>query len=66
MAVKRAMKKGRTEVRVGSLLAEVQRAADSIRQRAYELAAARDFAGGQDLDDWLKAERQVVGAASHS
>ncbi len=59
MAVKRAMRKGRTEVRIGSRFAEVQRAADSIRQRAYELAAERGFAGGHDLDDWLKAESEL-------
>jgi len=59
MAVKRVMKKRRTEVRVGSVLAEVQRAADNIRQRAFELAAARGFAGGHDLDDWLRAENEL-------
>lgn len=59
MAVKKVIKKRRSEVRVGSVLAEVQRAADYIRQRAFELAAARGFAGGHDLDDWLEAEKEL-------
>ncbi len=59
MAGKRVIKKNRTAVRVGSAVAEVQRAADRIRKRAYELAAERGFAGGHDLDDWLKAENEL-------
>lgn len=29
-----------------------------IEQRAYELAEARGFAPGAELDDWLQAERE--------
>ncbi len=31
---------------------------DQIRQRAYEIHLARGGAPGQDLDDWLQAERE--------
>jgi len=30
-----------------------------IAERAYELAAARGFAPGAELDDWLTAEREI-------
>jgi hypothetical protein len=32
---------------------------DRIRQRAYEIHQARGGAPGQDLDDWLQAEREI-------
>lgn len=30
-----------------------------IAQRAYELAQARGFSPGAELDDWLQAEREI-------
>ena len=39
---------------------------DLIARRAYELYEQRDRQDGGALEDWLNAERQVVGAASHS
>lgn len=30
-----------------------------IAQRAYELAARRDFSPGHELEDWLQAEREI-------
>ena len=30
-----------------------------IAQRAYELAQARGFAPGAELEDWLRAEREI-------
>jgi hypothetical protein len=39
---------------------------DLIARRAYELYEQRDRQEGGALEDWLNAERQVVGAASHS
>jgi HSP20 family molecular chaperone IbpA len=59
MATKIAATKHYPEVTIGNLLAEVQRAMDSICQRAYEFAAERGFATGHDLDDWLKAESEL-------
>lgn len=32
-----------------------------IKSRAYELYLARGAEGGQDLDDWLTAEREICG-----
>jgi len=32
---------------------------EQIERRAYELAAQRGFAPGQEMDDWLQAEREV-------
>ena len=32
---------------------------ERIEQRAYELAARRGFAPGQEMDDWLQAEREI-------
>jgi hypothetical protein len=39
---------------------------DLIALRAYELYEQRDRQEGRALEDWLNAERQVVGVASHS
>lgn len=33
---------------------------DRVAQRAYELYLARGCGEGQDLDDWLCAEREVA------
>lgn len=59
VATKCPVEKRCTELNIGTLLDEVRTAAGSIRQRAYELASERGFAGGQDLDDWLKAENEL-------
>jgi hypothetical protein len=32
---------------------------DAIARRAYELYVARGGSDGQDLDDWLQAEREI-------
>jgi len=34
---------------------------DRIAMRAYELYLARGGQGGQDLSDWLEAERELAG-----
>jgi hypothetical protein len=33
--------------------------ADRVAQRAYELFLARGGGDGQDMDDWLSAEREL-------
>jgi HSP20 family molecular chaperone IbpA len=48
-----------SDVTIGNLLEEVQRAVGSICRKAYEFAAERGFATGHDLDDWLKAENEL-------
>lgn len=35
--------------------------AECVRHRAYELFEARGRNPGQDLDDWLQAEHEVLG-----
>jgi hypothetical protein len=35
---------------------------DRVAQRAYELYMARGCADGQDVDDWLSAERELTGS----
>ena len=34
---------------------------ERVRQRAYELYEARSREDGHELDDWLKAEAEIVG-----
>ncbi len=41
-------------------------AQDRIARRAYELFERRDRQEGAALEDWLNAERELVGAASNS
>jgi Protein of unknown function (DUF2934) len=36
---------------------------DEIARRAFELYAARGREDGHDVDDWLRAERELIGAA---
>ena len=38
---------------------------DRVAQRAYELYLARGCQEGQDLDDWLCAERELTGGQHH-
>jgi hypothetical protein len=37
--------------------------ADRIAKRAYEIAQRRGFVAGQELDDWLQAEREIEAGA---
>ena len=36
--------------------------AERIRRRAYEIYEQRDRIDGLDLDDWLQAESEIMGA----
>jgi DUF2934 family protein len=38
---------------------------ERIRQRAYELYEQRGRIKGFALDDWLRAEREILGAHKH-
>jgi HSP20 family protein len=40
---------------------ELDRRVDAVRKRAFELFEQRGFAPEHDLDDWLAAEREVLG-----
>ncbi len=35
---------------------------DEIRVRAYQIFVERGAAPGHDLDDWLRAERELTGS----
>ena len=35
--------------------------AQAVSEAAYYLAEARGFESGHELEDWIQAERQVVG-----
>jgi hypothetical protein len=37
-------------------------APDAIARRAFEVYCARGGGHGQDVDDWLQAERELMGA----
>jgi len=37
---------------------------EQIAQRAYELYEARGREDGHDLEDWLRAEREITGRAA--
>ena len=37
-----------------------------IAQRAYELHAERGYREGRALDDWLEAEREILGLACNA
>lgn len=39
----------------------IEKRLDAVRARAYELFESRDKSEGSDLDDWLQAEREVLG-----
>jgi hypothetical protein len=39
-------------------------AADAIARRAFEVFLARGGGHGQDLEDWLQAERELTGKAT--
>jgi HSP20 family protein len=36
---------------------------DAVRERAYDLFLSRNGAGGSDFDDWVQAERELLGVA---
>lgn len=43
-----------------SLFAESEKTAEAIRQRAFEYFLGRGGAPGADLEDWLRAERELI------
>lgn len=46
------------------IFAEFEKVTDRIRQRAYDFFRQHDFGDGHDLEDWLKAEREVCWPAA--
>jgi HSP20 family molecular chaperone IbpA len=43
-----------------SLLAEIEDTATAVRQRAFDFYRSRGGISGSDLDDWLRAERELI------
>jgi HSP20 family protein len=43
------------------VFAELERKIDAVRQRAFDLFTGRDGRQGRDLDDWITAERELMG-----
>ena len=38
---------------------------EQVSARAYEIFAARGYRSGHDLEDWLLAEKQMLGSRVH-
>lgn len=49
-----------TEAQPAKIVEKVQDLFDRVQKRAYELFLARGSNEGSDLDDWFKAERELV------
>lgn len=43
------------------VFSEIARRMEDVQKRAFELFAERGFMPGSDLDDWVRAEREVLG-----
>jgi HSP20 family protein len=50
-----------TERDTSSVFAELSKRFEEVRRRAFELFEKRGFEFGHELEDWLKAERDVAG-----
>ena len=48
------------ETAASSLLAELESTAALVRERAFDYYQRRGGNGGNDLEDWLRAEREVI------
>jgi hypothetical protein len=57
VARKPAVRKSKTVVKD---LPEIVDITAMIAEAAYHLAAGRGFAPGRDVEDWLKAEQQIL------
>lgn len=51
-----------TEAAPRTFVEELEAMTEAIRQRAFGLFQSRNSRDGSDLDDWLRAEREVVWA----
>ena len=52
-------KKERVAKKGGSLNTSDRKVLESIRKHAYELYCKRGYTHGNDVTDWLEAEKQV-------
>ncbi len=51
---------GKPEKGATAVLAEMEKAAEAIRRRAFHHFEKRGGIFGRDLDDWLRAERELI------
>jgi Protein of unknown function (DUF2934) len=58
MKPKEDSKKKAREITAGSV-------EDQIRRRAYDLYLEREGGAGSDVEDWLRAEAEVIWSLSH-
>ena len=42
---------------------EIERKIEAVRQRAFDLFSSRGGRQGRDLDDWITAERELMGSS---
>jgi HSP20 family molecular chaperone IbpA len=54
-------KVGNTEQKTLPIFEEIRKRFDDVRQRALDLFEKRGRQIGHELDDWLKAEREILG-----
>lgn len=53
----------RVGVQAGSTASNAEQLHETVAVAAYYFAQARDFEAGHEMDDWLKAEAQVLASA---
>ena len=54
------MAKDPTKKPPATIISDSQELENQIRQRAYELYEARGGEDGHDLEDWLRAEEEIM------
>src|ERR1017187_1834092 len=64
MADIKVQKVEKPEERALPIFQQVDEMLGRIQQRAYELFAGRSFAHGDDVEDWLAAERELCWPAT--
>lgn len=57
-----AIEKVNGDVTRSSFFKEMKNLADRVRQRAYDIFKHRSASDGSDLDDWFKAEHELIWA----
>jgi HSP20 family molecular chaperone IbpA len=49
------------DLKAQPIFAQIERCQEDVRRRAFELFELRGCEPGQDVEDWLQAEREVLG-----
>jgi HSP20 family molecular chaperone IbpA len=64
MAKLKVHRPGKKDSRTRAVFGEMATILEQIRHRAYRRSLERGFSGGQELDDWLAAEREFCWPAT--